>query len=444
MSIVQSLNSDSSMNLSSSDYEDVFEDISADTTEKYHQIMNSSKTLLDKAEVDKIINEIKIDKNIILNKSKHMDYLFYFLLSNKKLPTQFNQLEASNPWILYWLINSYKVMKELEINEKTSPMPKDEIDAVLKRETILKLSKFQQDNGKGGFAGGFNQMPHLATNYSSILALCLTGNLKKVDSSKITKWFDSLVVSLNDHSCKLKTSQPCGETDSRSIYCYLVAAKLLNIDIPLILLERLWDHVSDLQSDFEGGLNGALKTDESHGGYTYCTLSSIVILLELLADKKPETFKEKKLHDVINIDCFLQWLSLRQDYINGGLNGRSNKLVDGCYAFWIGACGVILKIYGYINPIDMPRLKEYILFYCQDNDKELPGLRDKPGKNSDFYHTNYILMGLSLCEYNEQFSIGEGGSLDVNYREHESDINKDVHPVNPLYGVPIYVLQSKK
>ncbi|OBA26822.1 terpenoid cyclases/Protein prenyltransferase [Hanseniaspora valbyensis NRRL Y-1626] len=435
-----------SLSASSSEYEDIIEDVIISTNNKYYKIMQTSKTLTDKAKLDENISNISVDKNTKLNKSSHINYLFYFLLSNHNIPEQFIQLEASNPWIIYWLINSSKLMKDLKLDFKNLPMSLEKINTILKSETLKKLIKFQYDDNKGGFGGGYNQIPHLAATYATALALTLTDNLNKIDHSKIVSWFDSLVISTNsndNNNLLIKTSQPCGETDSRSMYCLLVTAKLLKIDLNTEFLEKLCNIAINLQSELEGGLNGTLKTDESHGGYTYCTLSSIIILLEILTEKKPEKYKGKRLHDFINIDKFIDWLSKRQDFTNGGLNGRNNKLVDGCYSFWIGACGSILDIYGYMNPIDMGRLKEYILFYCQDNERNFPGLRDKPGKNGDFYHTNYVLLGLSLCEYDKQMYLQDGKSLLIKSKTVKDDEEKDVYPVNPIYALPLYILENK-
>lgn len=428
----------------SSEFEDVIEDIVADTHHKYSRVMKNSRTLEDKAETDYKISQIPVDKDVMLHKKTHLNYLLYFLLSKRKLPESFSQLAASNPWILYWLINSLKVLRFSPSEDINLPMSLEQINGLLRKETILKLAKFQRDGSEGVFSGGYSQIPHLATNYSSVLALTLTGNLGKIDCSHICKWFESLLISSDEEHFKVKTSQICGETDSRSLYCLLVVAKLLKIDLEIGFVEKLWRLAIDLQSDLEGGLSGVFRTDESHGGYAYCTLSSLVILLEILGTKKPETYKNKKLHDFIHIDNFIEWLSRRQDYSNGGLNGRNNKLVDGCYAFWIGACGSILEIYGYVNPINMSRLKEYILYYCQENKDCEPGLRDKPGKNSDFYHTNYVLLGLSLCEYSRQLYVEHNDSLEITCHDSPGDSRKDLYPINPIYAVPLYTLEAVK
>lgn len=39
----------------------------------------------------------------------------------------------------------------------------------------------------------------------------------------------------------------------------------------------------------------------------------------------------------------MSWLSARQNAPEGGLSGRTNKLVDGCYSLWAGGCWPLLE-----------------------------------------------------------------------------------------------------
>lgn len=81
----------------------------------------------------------------------------------------------------------------------------------------------------------------------------------------------------------------------------------------------------------------------------------------------------------------------------------TNKLVDGCYSFW--QCAVFALIHPYFqNQVDSPlddflfdqrALQEYVLLFCQN---KTGGLRDKPGKTKDLYHSCYVLSGLSVAQ----------------------------------------------
>lgn len=73
--------------------------------------------------------------------------------------------------------------------------------------------------------------------------------------------------------------------------------------------------------------------------------------------------------------------------LEGGFQGRTNKLVDGCYSFWQGGTfpliAAILSTQGKMfNSSDhwlfnQEALQEYILICCQNPHG---GLLDKPGK----------------------------------------------------------------
>jgi prenyltransferase beta subunit len=43
--------------------------------------------------------------------------------------------------------------------------------------------------------------------------------------------------------------------------------------------------------------------------------------------------------------CDQHWLIMRQMPVEGGFQGRTNKLVDGCYSFWQGATFAVVTEY---------------------------------------------------------------------------------------------------
>jgi len=111
----------------------------------------------------------------------------------------------------------------------------------------------------------------------------------------------------------------------------------------------------------------------------------------------------------------------------GGFKGRTNKLVDGCYSWWVGGVFNLLK---HFSPVDEGRdaevtkdvnteediwaddlddslsnrqaLQEYILIAGQNPNG---GLRDKPSKSADAYHTLYCLAGLSGSQHRVSPSV---------------------------------------
>lgn len=75
--------------------------------------------------------------------------------------------------------------------------------------------------------------------------------------------------------------------------------------------------------------------------------------------------------------------------LEGGFQGRTNKLVDGCYSFWQGALVPLVQALISANEVtdddvhiertlfDSEALQEYLLVCCQRNNG---GMIDKPGK----------------------------------------------------------------
>ena len=120
----------------------------------------------------------------------------------------------------------------------------------------------------------------------------------------------------------------------------------------------------------------------SKGGYSYCAVAALRILKYERWDKS----------------SYMRWVFQRQA-LEGGFNGRANKLVDGCYSFWqLG--GIAVTDTNHLALFDHFRLQRYILATCQ---YPSGGLLDKVGKSPDLYHTCYVLSGLRLsclcCEF---------------------------------------------
>lgn len=84
------------------------------------------------------------------------------------------------------------------------------------------------------------------------------------------------------------------------------------------------------------------------------------------------------------------------------LQGRTNKLVDGCYCFWQAAVFPMMQVEldkrsptELRAPFDAKALQEFILVICQD--KEKGGFRDKPEKFVYFPH--FIPLCISFDEW---------------------------------------------
>lgn len=360
-----------------------------------------------------------------LDKSTHVQFLVRNLIQG--FPERYKSQDASQPWLLFWTLQSFSV---LQVG----------LDPGNKQRAINKIMTWQHPDG--GFGGGPGHSAHLLATYAAVCALAVVGRpgpeggWDQIDRKKMYKFFMSL-------------KQPDGsflvthhaEVDVRGIYCLLVTATLLDIITPE-LVKGTAAFIASCQT-YEGGFASAsqpyyspssilLSTPrpplgEAHGGYTFCAIASWVLLLPFMKEEKVQVEKKPQ----INMKTLLRWLVQLQgtEVELGGFKGRTNKLVDGCYSWWCGGAFALLEalgIGGSENAVRGPRptkegkdrdeggvegdtwddvddsvfnrvaLQEYILYAAQH---PAGGLRDKPPKNADAYHTLYCLAGLSTAQH---------------------------------------------
>lgn len=188
-----------------------------------------------------------------------------------------------------------------------------------------------------------------------------------------------------------------GEEDIRGAFCAVVILSLLNLPLDLppessarahgltSFTDGLGDWISKCQS-WDGGISAA-PGNEAHGAYAFCGLGCLAIL----------GAPDETLPNYLNLPLLIHWLSSRQCAPEGGYNGRTNKLVDGCYSHWVGGCWSIVEAAATTGLWSRTALARYILACCQE--KRGGGLKDKPGKHPDAYHTCYNLAGLSAAQH---------------------------------------------
>ncbi|KAK4190845.1 protein farnesyltransferase subunit beta [Podospora australis] len=373
-----------------------------------------------------------------LTREKHIQFLQQSL---GRLPGRFVAADASRPWFLYWCLSALAMLGE---------------DVSSYREAVAETARSMQ-NDSGGFGGGGRQLSHMATTYAVVLALALVGGeeaYEVVDRKAMWKWL-----------CSLKQPdggfQVClgGEEDIRGAYCASVIITLLDLPLDLTpespaykedgsanLFTGVADYVRRCQT-FEGGISGQPNA-EAHGAYAFCALGCLALL------DHPGRIIPKYL----NVRRFVAWLSARQYAPEGGFSGRTNKLVDGCYSHWVGGCFPLVE--ACLNKSKDPKLPpptqslfsregliRYILCCCQDQTKR-GGLRDKPGKMSDAYHTCYVLSGLSSAQHQwllddddedanlETAKTPEWIALPYLDGEQIFDAKDRVRPIHPVYAIP--------
>ncbi|KAL1969552.1 hypothetical protein VTN77DRAFT_8990 [Rasamsonia byssochlamydoides] len=378
-----------------------------------------------------------------LRKDDHIAYLYDSL---EDYPSNFVGIDSSRPWMVYWALAGLALLGE---------------DVTKYRERVISTFTPMQ-NPTGGFGGGHGQMSHCAPTFAAILCLAMVGGndaFELVDRKGMWKWLGEL--KQPDGGFQLCAG---GEEDVRGAYCAMVIISLLDLPLELppdaearrygleTFVSGLPEYLSRCQT-FEGGISEKPGA-EAHGAYTYCALACLCIL------GKPEDTVLK----YMDIPSLLSWLSARQYAPEGGFSGRTNKLVDGCYSHWVGSCWPLVQsaLHGARSasgPLPSPvsglysreGLARYILGCCQS---KKGGLRDKPGKHPDSYHTCYTLTGLSNLQYHH-YHTGDGSPFSgifasafswktapiLSSPDAEADANvfeedDRLTPFHPLYSIP--------
>ena len=330
-----------------------------------------------------------------LRRKEHITFLTHGLTG--KYPTGFTAIDASRPWFPYWCLTGLYTLG---------------VDVCQYAPRVT--STFQAcQNETGGFGGGHGQLSHIATTYAAILSLITVLDPRSIMSenhegtamldviNRMTLW--QFLGQMKQPSGGF-TMAAGGEEDIRGAYCAAVILSLLNLPLELpydspgrkagyhLFTDGLGEWIGRCQT-FEGGIGGA-PDNEAHGGYAACGLGTLCIL-----GAPQETLKQ-----YLDVDGLLHWLSSRQHAPEGGLAGRTNKLVDGCYSHWVGGCWALISAAlaqetpAVDNQQDLwsrEGLARYILCCAQSRKG---GLRDKPSKPADAYHSCYNLCGLSAAQ----------------------------------------------
>ena len=435
---------------------------------------NSSNDYIKK----KLQNEEDEKYDICLLRSKHIAYCKNALTN--PLPSSYISLDAARPWMIYWNLHSLDLLNAL-------PSPHDLINIV--RQLELCWEEFPIPNGKerkgemkmaGGYGGGPGQMAHGATTYAAVLALCIIagcGNSSEYDTKASKKGFQqnqkkikeytyndaanyarSVIVyirpklyeffyllrtpisSKQNHMRGAKKRQDNlvgfsmhidGENDVRGTYTVIAISHLLQILTPE-LIHNVSNYIISCQT-YEGGFGGEPMGTEAHGGYTFCAVAALSLLNDL-----------RKVKDRSNL---LSWLAKRQMEYEGGFSGRSNKLVDGCYSFWIGGTSALIMleglIYGECNGSIMQSiaLERYLLLCGQCVDG---GMRDKPSKPRDFYHTCYCLSGLSTAQHYGKSKPSRNGSKGSENKIIFGHSNNLLQKTDPYFNILVQRVENLK
>ncbi len=439
---------------------------------KYTYDPLETETLVDQLETEETVG--KYYNNYMMAPDHHFhnmklqrDFHIYFLLNGLKgLSSGFESLDASKPWLIYWIVHGLDLLGALD------RVPRETMDGI-----VDYLGNRCQNRVTGGFGGGPYQLSHTAPTYASVNALCIVNGYTSVENSaldvidreKLYQFF----MSLKDEESGGFRVHKDGELDVRGCYTVLSVASMLNICTEE--LKKGVDRYVVNSQTYEGGV-GSFPGHEAHGGYAFCGLASLVLL---------------KNWSGLNLEEMIYWCARRQMSFEGGFQGRTNKLVDSCYSFWMGGTfpliqGILaaeksenertesdVNIFAYLQwaPPTLPHhhqtdstapvipasasesggvqfeeereldpsvktsleladnewlfnqtaLEEYLMLCSQMSNG---GMRDKPGKSRDFYHTCYALSGLSIAHNNPS---GKPAVL--------GDQANRLRQINPIVGI---------
>lgn len=410
---------------------DILEEFQGKTVRKKDEVRRATSNSGKEREADdSTMQEEEKRETVRLKRNLHVNHLHRAL---GKLPKSFRSLDASRVWIVYWAVHGLSCLEA----ELTPPgMDEDMLVDFVRR--------CQHPNG--GIGGCPGHLPHLAASYAGVAALITIGTesaLACVDRKKMEQFLLSMCRDPSKGGGV--TMHEGGEIDIRGVYAMLAIAHMLGLDKRPILERGIVDFVQRCQT-FDGGI-AAEPTCEAHGGYTYCGLAALALAGKI---------------DALDLPRLVHWLVHKQDGLSGGFQGRTDKLVDGCYSWWQGASFSILQehfaVYlaqtrvptsfagGFGHNLTPPAQEEgtessvasmfptkYSLdakasisrplqapvrsshpsdgFFLYNplaqqawsllccQDGEAGGLKDKPGVPPDFYHTCYNLAGIAAAQH---------------------------------------------
>lgn len=249
-----------------------------------------------------------------------------------------------------------------------------EIDYEKFRQNSIELLRNHLTTRYCGWSGFIHAYPTMVPLYGNIILLGLLDSEEAYSMVDQKAFYDFLM------SCKNPDGSfsqfPGGETDLRCTFAALFIAWIINIITPE-LVAGLVEFTASCQN-YEGGFS-PVPDCEAHGGFTYCGIGIMHILNRM---------------DAININKAIRYIADRQVPYAGGFCGRTNKLVDSCYSWWIGSPARTITNHLNIEPFwDDVAMSEYILRACQ---MTTGGLRDRPPHITDPFHTLYGSAGLCI------------------------------------------------
>ncbi|XP_052865703.1 geranylgeranyl transferase type-1 subunit beta [Anopheles cruzii] len=307
---------------------------------------------------------------------KHAKYFKRFL---HILPERLASHDSTRVTIAFFAVSGLDVLNSLDL--LTDSFQQDIINWIYK----LQVVPGPGDRPAGGIQGSstFDVLPgstvhnglqqyrwgHLAITYTGIAVLVALGDdLSRLNRRAIIEGVAAVQRDDGSFSATIEGS----EHDMRFVYCAAAICAMLN-DWGQVDRQKMAEYImNSIRYDY--GISQHYEM-ESHGGTTFCAIAALELSgqLHLLTDEVRERI--------------IRWLVFRQE---DGFQGRPNKPVDTCYAFWIGAT---LKILGAFELTNFKDNRDYVL---STQDTTVGGFSKWPQAYTDPFHTYFGLCGLSF------------------------------------------------
>ncbi|XP_076917726.1 geranylgeranyl transferase type-1 subunit beta-like [Bidens hawaiensis] len=321
----------------------------------------------------------------LFDRERHIRYLE---MNYQILPSPYEGQEIIHLTLAYFIISGLHILQAL-----------DRIDREAVIDWVLSLQahpKNEDDLNNGQFYGfhgskssQFHSVDdevsvpnnsHLASTYCALAILKIVDyDFSLIDSGSISMSMKHLQQS-DGSFMPIHTG---AETDLRFVYCAAVISSLLD-NWSGIDKEKAKNYILSCQS-YDGGF-GLIPGQESHGGATYCAVAS----LRLMGFIEDDIVSKSTSSCIIDVPMLLEWCLQRQA-VDGGFQGRPNKVSDTCYAFWVGG---VLKILGANKFMNEKTLREFLLT-CQS---EYGGFSKFPRQFPDLYHSYYGFTAFSMLQ----------------------------------------------
>ncbi|KAG0650703.1 Geranylgeranyl transferase type I subunit beta [Hyphodiscus hymeniophilus] len=311
---------------------------------------------------------------------------------------------------------------------------------------------------------------NLPATYFAILSLSFVAGFDGLMRGKCLRWLKTL--QREDGSFgELVTEDGTIQGGRDMRYCYVATAirwmlrgggpskeeQKEDIDV-----EKLVDHIRSGQT-YDGGISES-TTHEAHAGYTYCAIAALSLLDRLPGPSASQTASTPNgpsnvpLPGLTNFPATIGWLVSRQtgystenneddnenhgdilpiqDQRNAmagthtasaevlslaelslkddqfvGFNGRCNKKVDTCYAFWVGAS---LDIAGHPDLINLEEMRRFLFEQTQHM---IGGFGKTPGDPPDIYHSSLGLAALAAMKEPSLKGLDPALCISIDQRE---------------------------